>query len=171
MKRYALSALGGLAALAAAPGAAQTITSRYTQLDLHRCRTLEIIPEGESVRWRCPGLAGIPLFVNEGDGRSEIDAGYDDGEWESVPAFNTIGDRIEWRLSAGRPFAIIYRLRTAATGDMPAGSALVVEAIGHGTGVPGCRLGLVDGALPDANRRARALADRQAPNPHCAATP
>jgi len=83
-----------------------------------------------------------------------------------VPAFNTIGDRIEWRLSAGRPFAIIYRLRTAATGDMPAGSALVVEAIGR-RGVPGCRIGLVDGALPDSNRRAHALADRQARNPHC----
>ena len=170
MKGYALSALGGLAALAAAPGAAQTITSRYTLLDLHRCRTLEIIPEGESVRWRCPGLAGIPLFVNEGDGRSEIDAGYDDGEWESVPAFNTIGDRIEWRLSAGRPYAIIYRLRKAATADAPAESALIVEAIGY-RGVPGCRIGLIDGASPDANRRARALADRQAPNPHCARAP
>lgn len=165
MIRNLLWALCGLAC--AAPAAAQTVGSRYTMLDLRRCRTLEIIPEGESVRLRCPGLAGIPLFVNEGDGRSEIDAGFDDGEWESLPAFNTIGDRVEWRLSGGRPFAIIYRLRLAATEGAPAGSALIVEAIGHGAGAPGCRIGVVDGALPDANVRARALADRQARNVRC----
>jgi hypothetical protein len=169
MIRHAFWALCGVAALISAPAAAQNVTSRYTMLDLRRCRTLEVIPEGESVRLRCPGLAGIPLFVNEGDGRSEIDAGYDDGEWESLPAFNTIGDRIEWRLSGGRPFAIIYRLRTAATEGAPAGSALIVEAIGHGARVPGCRIGLVDGALPDANARARALADRRARAARCPA--
>lgn len=170
MKSYGLLALCGLAALSAAPAAAQTLSSRYTMLDLRRCRMLETIPEGESVRRRCPGLAGIKLFVNEGDGRSEIDAGFDDGEWESLPAFNTVGDRIEWRLSGGRPFAIIYRLRTAATESAPAGSTLIVERIGRGTGAPGCRIGLVDGALPDANVRARALADRQARNSHCPAS-
>jgi hypothetical protein len=171
MIRHAIWAALGFAALSATPAPAQTVTSRYTMLDLRRCRTLEIIPEGESVRLRCPGLAGIPLFVNEGDGRSEIDAGYDDGEWESLPAFNTIGDRVEWRLSGGRPFAIIYRLRTAATEGAPAGSALIVEAIGHGARAPGCRIGVVDGALPDANVRARALADRQARDARCAAAP
>jgi hypothetical protein len=168
MKRHGLRALCGLAALSAAPAAAQTASSRYTMLDLHRCRTLETIPEGDSVRLRCPGLAGIPLFVNEGDGRSEIDAGLDDGRWESLPGFNTIGDRIEWRLSGGRPFAIIYRLRLAATEGAPAGSALIVEAIGR-RGAPGCRIGVVDGALPEANARARALADRQARNTRCPA--
>ena len=157
--RHFLVLLGGLAALAAAPAAGQSLRSAYTMLDLRRCRTLEIIPEGESVRRRCPGLAGIPLFVNEGDGRSEIDAGIDDGRWESLPRFNTIGDRIEWRLAGGRPFAIIYRLRLAATENAPAGSALIVEAIGR-RGAPGCRIGVVEGALSDANARARALADR-----------
>jgi hypothetical protein len=160
---------GAVTALALSPAAAQTMSSRYTMVDLRRCRTLEIIPEGESVRRRCPGLAGIALYVNEGDGRSEIDAGVDDGQWESLPAFNTIGERIEWRLSGGRPFAIIYRLRTAASPDQPAASALIVERIGKGPRLPGCRLGLVDGALPDANVRARALADRHARDAACPA--
>ncbi len=167
MIRRAIWSLCGLAALSAAPAAAQTLSSRYTILDPHRCRTIEIIPEGDSVRLRCPGLAGIPLFVNEGDGRSEIDAGIDDDQWESLPAFNTIGDRVEWRLVDGRPFAIIYRLRVAATSEQPAGSTLIVEAIGHGAGAPGCRIGEVDGALPDANVRARALADRSARGISC----
>jgi hypothetical protein len=171
MMRYRLWALCGLAALSAAPATARTVASAYTMLDLRRCRTLETIPEGDSVRLRCPGLAGIPLYVNEGDGRSEIDAGFDDGQWESLPAFNTIGDRIEWRLSGGRPFAIIYRLRLAASESAPAGSALIVEAIGHGAGAPGCRIGVVEGALPDANIRARALADRLARNARCPVRP
>jgi len=172
MFQHAIWMLCGLAAsLSAAPAAAQTIGSRYTILDLRRCRTLEIIPEGDSVRRRCPGLAGIPLFVNEGDGRSEIDAGLDDDQWESMPAFNAIGDRIEWRLSGGRPFAIIYRLRLFATENSPAGSALIVEAIGRGADAPGCRIGVVDGALPDANARARALADRLARDGRCPAAP
>ena len=152
------------AALAAAPPPA----SRYTMLDLGRCRVLERIAEGESIRLRCPGLGAIPLFVNEGDGRSEIDAGYDDGEWESLAPFNTLGDRVEWRLSGGHPFAIIYRLRFSASETAPAGSALIVEAIGR-RGAPGCRLGMVDGALPDANARARALADRRAQGGGCPA--
>jgi hypothetical protein len=156
-------------ALSLAPAAAQTIASRYTIVDPRRCRTLETIPEGESVRRRCPGLAGINLYVNEGDGRSEIDAGVDDGQWESLPAFNTIGDRIEWRLSNGRPFAIIYRLRTSASPDHPAASALIVERIGRGPAAPGCRLGLVDAALPEANARARSLADSHAGDMHCPA--
>jgi hypothetical protein len=172
MKRFAFRALCGLIALSAgAPAFAQRIASAYTMLALRRCRTLEMVAEGESVRLRCPGLAGIPLFVNEGDGRSEIDAGRDDGQWESLPGFNSLGDRIEWRLSGGRPFAIIYRLRLAAAEGAQAGSALIVEAIGHGAGSPGCRLGVVDGALPDANARARALADRSARSPRCPAAP
>jgi hypothetical protein len=168
MIRAALWTFCGLAAFSAAAAAAQPITSRYTILDPHRCRTIEAIPEGDSVRQLCPGLAGIPLFVNEGDGRSEIDAGIDDGRWESLAPFNTIGDRIEWRLAGGRPFAIIYRLRVAASAEYPAQSSLIVEAIGR-RGAPGCRLGVVDGALPDANLRARALADRQARGVRCPA--
>lgn len=167
MIRHAAWTLCALAP-AAAPAPAQPASSRYTMLDLHRCRTLERIEEGESVRLRCPGLAGIPLFVNSGDGREEIDAGIDDGAWESMPSFNTLGERVEWRLSGGRPFAIIYRLRLAATENARAGSALIVEAIGR-PGAPGCRIGVVDGALPDANARARALADRQARGVRCPA--
>jgi len=170
MIKPALWTLSGVvAALSLSPAAAQTISSRYTMIDLRRCRTLEVIPEGDSVRRRCPGLAGISLYVNEGDGRSEIDAGVDDGQWESLPGFNTIGERIEWRLSGGRPFAIIYRLRTSASPDQAAGSALIVERIGRGHGRPGCRIGMVDGALPDANLRARALADSHARDVACPA--
>ena len=171
MIRRAIWAICSFAALTAAPAAAQPPRSRYTILDFNRCRTIEVVAEGDSVRRRCPGLAGIPLFVNEGDGRSEIDAGIDDGQWQSLPAFNTIGERVEWRLAGGRPFAIIYRLRVAPGPEHAGGSALIVEAIGHDARAPGCRLGVVDGALPDANARARELADRSASGAHCSPDP
>ncbi len=159
--------LCGLAALAPAPLAALPARSVYTTLDLDRCRTLEVAEEGESVRQRCPGLGAIPLLVNAGDGRFDVDAGVDNGEWESLAAFNAPGPRIEWRLAAGRPFAIIYRLRLTSP-EQPPGSALIVETIGR-PGAPGCQIATVDGALADANARARAIADRQARTFRCPA--
>ena len=157
--------LSGLAAAAPAPAPAQTLTSAYTMLDLDRCRTLEVVPEGESVRRRCPGLGAIPLFVNAGDGRFDVDAGVDNDQWESLGAFNEIGPRIEWRRSNGRPFAIIYRLRLTSP-EQPPGSSLIVETIGR-RGAPGCQIAAVDGSLPDANARARVIADRQARTHRC----
>jgi hypothetical protein len=148
-------------ALAAPPA----MTSRYTSVDLHRCRTLEAEAATGSIRRRCPGFGAIPLYVSEDDERVDVDAGIDNGEWESLPAFNSLSGPVEWRLADGRPFAIIYRLRNASR-EQPPGSTLMVETIGR-AGAPGCRIGMVDGALPDANARARALADGAARNPHC----
>ena len=160
-----LVALAALAPVTAA--AAQPVSSAYTDLDLDRCRTLEVIPEGESVRQRCPGLGAIPLFVNAGDGRFDVDAGVDNGEWESLSSFNAPGQRVEWRLAGRRPFAIIYRLRLTSP-EQPPGSTLIVETIGR-RGAPGCQVATVDGALPDANLRARAIADRRARTFRCPA--
>jgi hypothetical protein len=160
-----LTLVFSLAALAPAPAAAQTVSSAYTVLDLDRCRTLEVIPEGESVRRRCPGLGAIQLFVNAGDGRFDVDAGVDNDRWESLGGFNEIGPRIEWRRVGGRPFAIIYRLRLTSP-EQPPGSSLIVETIGR-RGAPGCQIATVDGSLPDANARARAIADRRARTFRC----
>lgn len=155
------------AVLVPAAAKAQAVRSVYTALDLDRCRTVEAIEEGESVRRICPGLGAIRLFVNAGDGRFDVDAGADNGIWESLGAFNAPGERVEWRLAGGRPFAIIYRLRLTSP-EQPRGSALIVETIGR-PGRPGCRIATVDGALPEANARARAIADRQARTYRCPA--
>jgi hypothetical protein len=151
-----------LAALAASAPATGSV---YTSLDLDRCRLLDRIEEGESVRWRCAGHAGIALFVGAGDGRFDIDAGVDNGEWESLPEMNRPGPRVEWRLRAGRPIAVIFRL-ISADAEQPARSILMVETIGR-DGRPGCPIGLVGGALPDANALARSIADRRAATFRC----
>jgi hypothetical protein len=153
-----------LAALAAAP------TSIYTPLDLDRCQIVSRAHAGEGdwVNRRCPGRAGIPLFVNEDDARFDLDAGVDNGAWESAVPFNELGPQVEWRMERGRPFAIIYRyaIPEAVAGGR---SMLAVETIGR-RGRPGCLVALIQGG-ETANARARLLADTRARGFRCGTDP
>lgn len=135
-------------------------TSAYTPLDLERCRVIERIEEGESVRFLCPGHAGVALYVSAGDGRFDLDAGVDNDEWESLNPFNHLGPRVEWRMRGRVAVAAIYRVIVDAP-ESNVRSALVVESIGR-RGRPGCLTAVVNGALPNANALARAAADRAA---------
>jgi len=150
-----------IAALAAQPAG----SSLYTPLDLGRCTIVEEIPEEEGfTRWRCPGHAAIPLFVSSGEGRFDIDAGLDSGEFEFFSNLNRPAPRVEWRMNGSVPVAIIYRLIIEPLESAPA-SVLIVKTLGR-AGRPGCRIATVDGTLPDANELARAAADR-APGFRC----
>lgn len=143
---------------ASASAAAAANASAYTPLDLDACRVIERIEEGESVRWLCPGHAAIPLYVSAGDGRFDIDAGIDNGQWETLAPFNYPGPRVEWRMRGRAAIAIVYRLIV----DHPrpdARSVLMVESIGRG-GRPGCLVAMVDGRTANANHVARRHADR-----------
>jgi len=133
------------------------VTSAYTELDLDICSTTDSGEEPGWMEWECAGYAGIPLYVQSGDDRYDLDAGVrdEDGRWSET--FDYPGDRVEWRLSGGRPFAIIYRLRNANP-ERPPSSKLVVETIGS-AGTPGCRVAEIDGATSDANVLARRAAD------------
>lgn len=143
---------------------ASTNDSVYTDVDLDRCRLVEFVEEGESVRWECPGHAGIPLLVGSGDGRFDIDAGVENEEWETLPPFNNPGARVEWRIGGGEPVAIIFRL-VSAVPEHPM-SALFVETIGK-AGAPGCTIAVIDARRAHANLRAREIADRRAPDFRC----
>jgi hypothetical protein len=149
-----------LAALAGAP------TSAYTALDLDHCEILTVAHAGEG-DWmirRCPGRNGIDLIVNEDDARFDVDAGVDNGEWESPTPLNELGPQVEWRSEGGRPFAIIYRYTISEA--MPGGrSMLAVESIGR-TGHPGCMVALIPGTAAG-NARARQIADTRARTFHC----
>ncbi|MCY7281578.1 MAG: hypothetical protein LH610_11930 [Sphingomonas bacterium] len=156
----ALLASAAFVASAAGPAKEPAITSAYTNLDLDRCKQLEHSDEGEWSVWRCPGYAGVPLFVESGDGRFDVDAGtLDKDEHWSAP-FYDIPARVEWRVKAGKPFALIYRL-TIATPEVPRTSRLLVETIGRGS-KPGCRVADIPGATPAANTAARRAADQVA---------
>ena len=158
--------LAGLGLIAiAGPLAAQPPTSAYTELNLERCRVIAQSREVESIAWRCPGRGGVALLVTAGDGRYDVDAGIDNGEWESLPELNDIGPRVEWRLRGGRPFAIIFRL-VSADETLARRSVLLVETIGR-PGRPGCQIAVIGGAVADANARARAEADARAARFRC----
>ena len=150
-----------IAALAVQPAG----SSVYAPLDLGRCAIVEEVPEEEGfTRWRCPGHAAIPLFVSSGEGRFDVDAGLDSGEFEYFGSLNRPAPRLEWRLHGGMPVAIIYRLLLEPF-ESTSGSVLIVKTIGR-AGRAGCRIATVDGTLPDANELARAAADR-APRFRC----
>jgi hypothetical protein len=154
-----------LLALAGPATAALPAGSVYTPLNLDTCRVIARAAEGDSTSWRCPGRAGIALFVSANDDRFDLDAGVDNGVWESLGGFNRLGPRVEWRLRGRTPVALIYRYFLTGA-DGPGGSVLAVESIGR-PGRPGCLIALIGGAVPGANALARARADSSAARFRC----
>jgi hypothetical protein len=152
--------------LAAAPAQAQSgFTSAYTDLDLNQCLILEADDFG--ARWACPGYRGYPLLVEEGDLRFSLSYGFDADEssvgFQTLPPFNSLGSKLEWRLSnaLGRwfPIATIVRYHTAhpETGENY-GQVLVVSQIQDGNS---CHIAYVDArANENANELAREAADK-----------
>jgi hypothetical protein len=145
--------LSGSAASAKTP----RIASAYTQLDLDRCVRIDKGEEPQSATWRCPGHRRVPLFVQNGDDRYDLDAGVEDSDELWADAFDYPGPTVEWRLANGKPFAIIYRLLITGPGVFQA-TELMVESVGS-AGKPGCRIARIRGATPDANAIARRRAD------------
>lgn len=150
-----------LAALASAASAAApkpAITSTYTSLDLDRCARIDRGEEPQSASWRCRGYGGVPLFVQNGDDRYDVDAGAEDRDELWADGFDYPGKTVEWRLAQGKPFAIIYRL---VPSDLASGgtSFLIVEIVGS-PARPGCRVAKIAGSTPNANAAARQRADR-----------
>lgn len=140
--------------------AASGSASRYTRFELAACDVLsEVREEGSFADYRCPGLPGLPLLVQEGDGRFDLDAGIDDGGFQTIGAFNDIADTIEWRTRDGAPFAVIFRFIDRAMMN-PGRTVLAVEKIGR-ENTPGCRVAQLSGDTAEVNARARAIADRR----------
>ena len=145
--------------LAASPAGAQPVrvTSAYTSLDLDKCARIDRGEEPQSASWRCKGFAGVPLFVQNGDDRYDVDAGREDADELWADDFDYPGATVEWRLARGKPFAIIYRLNSANP-EAPKWSRLMVETIGRTA--PGCRVASIDARARNANAEARRAADR-----------
>lgn len=136
------------------------IRSVYSSIEAAGCKTIASDEEAEYREQKCTGVGGTPLFIKEGDLRTDIDAGAM-GEFLTPGPFNAANDTVEWRVGKdGQPFAIIYRLISDVP-DQPKQSWLMVETIGKG-GKPGCRLAEIPGSTPDANSVARTKADTAA---------
>lgn len=159
--RPILAAMLAIAALATPAQAA--FNSAYTDLDLDECLVLDADDFGAS--WACPGYKGYPLMVTEGDLRFSLIYGFGAkaGDGQTLPPFNRLGEKLEWRLSndLGRwmPVATIVRYHTAdpETGE-DKGQVLVVTQLVEGNS---CHIAYVDArANANANELAREAADK-----------
>lgn len=145
------------------PAAAQQIDSSYSDLDLDKCIVLESDDFGS--RWACPGYKDFPLSVAEGDLRFFLSYGFgaDDEpvRGQTLPPFNYLGPRLEWRLSNERgywfPFATIVRYFVSGEEGEAEGQVLVVTRLAPGSS---CHVAYIDAlANKNANELAREAAD------------
>lgn len=155
----------------ALPATAQQIDSAYTDIDLDQCQVMHSDDFG--TQWACPGYKGYPLMIAEGDIRFFVSYGFgapdEPAARQTLPPFNTLGPRIEWRLSNAeggwKPFATILRYLTESGDGEEAGEVLVVTRLEPGAT---CHIAYVDAlANEDANELARQAADEIASGFDC----
>ena len=161
---FKFSAVLGLGILGLAPAAsAETIESAYTPLVLEQCENVtppELVER--SAIFHCAGFGGMTVRVVEGDLRMYVSYGegaeHQKAAGQTIPAFNTTGETLEWRIEDGKPFATILRLRWDSDGRK--GSTLVVTKLGE---TDACHVAYVRAERnPGANALAREIADKDA---------
>ena len=134
-----------------------------------------------NVSLKCEGYRDYPFYFNAYDNRESSYFGHLsreilDGAGETFETFNSIGDKIEWRLDdKGIPRAAILRYSiqnlnpaTYEPDKAHEGQVLVISRVGQPGDMTGCVTAYVD-ALEnkDASDLARKLADEQAPDFPC----
>jgi hypothetical protein len=169
-----------LAALTTASWAnAQTISSQYSSTAPKDCRMIGKPSEFDGSTTRlCPGKAGLSVLIAEDDlretvsvGRSLIAAAKEPAAQVWFEPFNSSLPTVEWRMAAGKPFAIIQRWLIADNADRDAKdrprdkAMLAVTRLPPG---PVCHVAYVDvAANPNANELARKTADELARDFQC----
>lgn len=149
----------------------QEAESLYVEFNLDRCDVVKKVQETGSIVQRCKGLAAFPIFIAEDDLRFFVGYG-PNGQKQTVfnqtlPSFNTIHNKIEFRIRRGgkSPYASILRYFTDGGEGRPKGQMLVVTKI---EGREACHMAYIDALRePDPNDKARKLADSMAPTFRC----
>lgn len=173
----ALMILLGATSLAAA----DNIGSLYSSVADKDCRSVssfKIDGDDYAREQVCKGPAGLVVFRNEDDLRETVSAGRTAAAANSEPAasqgfgpFNSTTSTIEWRVLAGKPFAMIQRWHIADNDDTgkdgrpKSKQMLVVTRLPPGAV---CHVAYIDvTANPDANQMARKAADELARSFDC----
>jgi hypothetical protein len=164
-----------LAAAFAATPALAGYDSAYTDFDLGACEVIQPAPapgEGEgSATYECQGHAGIPVTFAEGDLRAFVAFGESGAKHcafrQTFGGFNNVSNKIEWRLKDGAAIATIFRWSVSYDSEdsNKQKTWLVVTKL---DGNNSCQMGYVEGAYPQANEKARWLADTAAEAYSCA---
>lgn len=168
----ALTILLGAPSLAAA----DTIGSVYTSVADKDCRkvsNLKLDGDDYAAERTCRGPAGLVVLKSEDDLRETITVGRSASAADKEPAasqgfgpFNSTTSTIEWRVLAGKPFAMIQRWHIADNDDPEKNGRpkskqmLVVTRLPPGAV---CHVAYIDvTANPQANEIARKAADELA---------
>ena len=160
-----------LAVTAAVPALAAN-SSVYSHYDLAKCPKLDVgnAAQGDSGSWLCKGYAGFNIYFAEGDLRSFLAFGKAPknhcAAHQSFSGFNSVNTTVEWRLSKGHPLAAIQRWQVSYDPEdsTKIKSWLVVTKLEADNS---CHMALIEGAYPNANAKARELADQLAPTFTC----
>ncbi|PCJ71731.1 MAG: hypothetical protein COA62_03935 [Rhodobiaceae bacterium] len=183
--------LGGSLWAAAFLGSVQAAenTSRYSDLDFAVCEIVEEDSEFGFVQMKCPGAHGYDVYATEADLRIYLsfkpedfvsvdptttdEGGTEevDGIGQTLPPFNTLGPKLEWRAAnivGAEPFATIVRYHYQTMDEAGAsgeGQLLVVSRFREGES---CHVAYIDAlANSNANQMARDLADTFANSGTC----
>lgn len=165
------------AAVLLATPAVAGFDSAYTDLDFSNkknCTDVTPAPaEGDpddSVAFECGGYGNFVVSFSEGDLRGTMSFGTESGDHcslrQTFGGFNSVGNRIEWRLKDGKPIATILRWSVSYDPEDSSKqkSWLVVTKLEKNDS---CHMGYVEGAYPNANEMARRLADTAAEGFSC----
>ncbi len=169
----ALPTLGLALTVAAANPAWAANTSVYTPYNLDKCLKLDKgnAEQGDSGSWLCKGYAGLKIYFAEGDLRSFLAFGKSPQKQcathQTFNGFNSVNATVEWRMDKGKPIAAIQRWRVSYDSEDSSKikTYLVVTKIEANDS---CHLALIEGAYPNANAKARDVADQLAPAFTCA---
>ncbi len=147
-------------------------TSVYTKYNLDKCPRLDVgnSAEGDSGSWLCKGYGDLKVYFAEGDLRDMVAFGKSPKDHcaahQTFSGFNSVKSTIEWRLNKGKPIAAIQRWTVSFDPEDSAKTKtwLVVTRIESGNS---CHMAVVEGALPNANIKAREIADSLAEKFKC----
>ena len=150
---------------------ASDVKSIYTKIDLNKCKQTqkpdEQVFEGA---WACKGIPGYNVFLSAADSREMVSLGKTEANncsgKKTFSGFNSAGATVEWRVTAGKPFAAILRWTVSIDPDDSTKRAtwLVVNKLHNGTS---CQMHYVAGSFPNANDVARKAADEKAAAFNC----
>jgi hypothetical protein len=159
---------------AAAHSRAPAFSSAYTDLNKECKDALKEVGEGQDMPLKCKGYGGYHIYIYYSAWASHINADMDKDEnvsislaSQSLSYSDEKGRKIEWRMADGKPFAVILRIsnynteKANVTGDNPfddkykTGESLIVKGLKGYEHIDAT----VDAKTPDANARAREIAD------------
>jgi hypothetical protein len=149
--------------------------SAYTDFTPEKCKQIEpgaAAGEGEfSPTYECKGYKGLSVTFVEDDLRSVVAYGRDGRNHcamhQTFSGFNSVGNKVEWRLKDGKAIATILRWKVSFDPEDSTKTKdwLVVTKVDDRQS---CHVGYVEGSYPKANEKARWLADTSAEAFDCA---